>query len=124
MPGKYPSVPSGVSIRSRGGHPILPLGASDIAGGSQWPWPSGPPSPAEVQPLDASSAFELTASDGVEPDRFARHFVHDRYSMLDGVEVLAHCRGGAFRTGREVPIKRSEHLAGLCIMSVGPGAAD
>lgn len=46
------------------------------------------------------------------------------YSRPSGGEVLAYYRGTTFRTGQEVPNKRSEHLAGLCIMSVGPGAAD
>lgn len=110
-----------MSTRSLGSHRILPPGATHRAGRSQWPLPSGQPTHADVQPLDASTTFEFTAPEGIEPDCVARHLVHDRYSTLSCVEVLAHCQGATFRTGRECPIKRSEHFAGLCIMSDGPG---
>lgn len=77
-----------LSIRSFGGHRILPLGAMGITGGGRCLSRSGPSAPAVVRSGGHGGVLAHVVAAGVDPDGVVDDAVHDRIGVDSRAEAL------------------------------------
>lgn len=75
-----------VSIWRLGDHPILPSGASDIAGGGQSQQAWGPPRRTDVFSLGHAGLIAHVLADGIDPGGVVNDAFHNRICVHTGAD--------------------------------------